>query len=142
MGTRADFYVGRGESAEWLGSVAFDGYPDRRLPELECADEAGYRAAVAKILEADHATHPSDGWPWPWLDSHTTDYAYAFDGGDVWTSNFGYRWLTRAEALDHERDDDEEPKRTVFPNMKDRQNVTFGRRSGILIFGLRGPAEH
>jgi hypothetical protein len=27
MGTRADFYVGRGKDAEWLGSVAFDGYP-------------------------------------------------------------------------------------------------------------------
>lgn len=27
MGTRADFYVGRGESAEWLGSIAWDGYP-------------------------------------------------------------------------------------------------------------------
>lgn len=28
MGTRADFYVGRGKDAEWIGSVAFDGYPD------------------------------------------------------------------------------------------------------------------
>jgi len=28
MGTRADFYVGRGETAEWVGSVAWDGYPN------------------------------------------------------------------------------------------------------------------
>jgi hypothetical protein len=28
MGTRADFYVGRGETAEYLGSIAWDGYPD------------------------------------------------------------------------------------------------------------------
>jgi hypothetical protein len=28
MGTRADFYVGRGPNAEWIGSIAFDGYPD------------------------------------------------------------------------------------------------------------------
>jgi hypothetical protein len=27
MGTRADFYIGRGTEAEWLGSVAWDGYP-------------------------------------------------------------------------------------------------------------------
>jgi hypothetical protein len=27
MGTRADFYVGRGGQAEWLGSIAWDGYP-------------------------------------------------------------------------------------------------------------------
>ena len=26
MGTRADFYIGSGKDAEWLGSVAFDGY--------------------------------------------------------------------------------------------------------------------
>jgi len=33
MGTRADFYVGMGKDAEWLGSVAWDGYEwaDRRL---------------------------------------------------------------------------------------------------------------
>lgn len=28
MGTRADFYVGRGTEAEWIGSIALDGYPD------------------------------------------------------------------------------------------------------------------
>lgn len=28
MGTRADFYVGRGPDAEWIGSTAWDGYPD------------------------------------------------------------------------------------------------------------------
>ena len=27
MGTRADFYVGRGEKAEWVGSIAMDGVP-------------------------------------------------------------------------------------------------------------------
>lgn len=28
MGTIADFYVGRGPKAEWIGSIAWDGYPD------------------------------------------------------------------------------------------------------------------
>jgi len=28
MGTRADFYVGIGPEAEWVGSIAYDGYPD------------------------------------------------------------------------------------------------------------------
>lgn len=28
MGTRADFYVGKGPNAEWLGSTAMDGYPE------------------------------------------------------------------------------------------------------------------
>ena len=35
MGTRADFYVGRGDAAEWIGSIAYDGYPfyKPQLPE-------------------------------------------------------------------------------------------------------------
>jgi hypothetical protein len=38
MGTRADFYVGRGPDAEWLGSVAMDGYPSGVFgaPTLNC----------------------------------------------------------------------------------------------------------
>lgn len=28
MSTRADFYVGRGAEAEWIGSISWDGYPD------------------------------------------------------------------------------------------------------------------
>ena len=28
MGTRADFYVGKGKDSEWLGSIAWDWYPD------------------------------------------------------------------------------------------------------------------
>jgi hypothetical protein len=28
MGTRADFYIGCGRDSEWIGSIAWDGYPD------------------------------------------------------------------------------------------------------------------
>ncbi len=28
MGTRADFYIGRGPTAEWIGSLPLDGYPE------------------------------------------------------------------------------------------------------------------
>ncbi len=34
MGTRADFYVGLGEQAEWLGSVAWDGNPDNDVAAI------------------------------------------------------------------------------------------------------------
>ena len=51
MGTRADFYIGRGQDAEWLGSVAWDGYEweadDSDLMQAKTADE--FRAAVAAI---------------------------------------------------------------------------------------------
>lgn len=52
MGTRADFYIGRGPDAEWLGSVAWDGYEwdaeDSDLMTAKTADE--FRAAVAAIV--------------------------------------------------------------------------------------------
>ena len=116
MGTRADFYIGTGETAEWIGSVAWDGYEwdeDKDCPLMTAKTEEEYRAAVAEIAkERDDWTAPEQGWPWPWKDSGTTDYAYYFENGAV-------------SAKD--RDD--------WPNMESRQNVTFGKRSGLILFG-------
>ena len=87
MGTRADFYVGRGRSAQWLGSIAYDG----REPEVfrGCVAEKDYRKRVADWMkDRDDATYPVDGWPWPWEDSCITDVAYAFDEGLVWMTSY------------------------------------------------------
>ncbi len=130
MGTRADFYVGTGESAEWLGSIAFDGY---RIDEMKvdrakgdadgdacwkiktATSEVEFREGVSDLLKVnDDATYPDQGWPWPWDDSHTTDYAYAFTDGAC----KAFPWGKGAE----------------WPNMKDRQNVTLGKRSGVMVF--------
>ncbi len=130
MGTRADMYVGRGPEAEWLGSIAWDGYPDG-IPDpiSEATDEASFRAAVAEFIASrDDGTKPEQGWPWPWEDSGTTDYAYAFDGGEVYISGFGGAWFKPGEE-----DVDHEVKTAEFPNMRDRMNVTLGERSGITI---------
>lgn len=139
MGTRADFYVGRGKDAEWLGSVAWDGYPtgfDDNQALFDATTEEEYRAAVAAELDGrEDATKPEDGWPWPWDDSNTTDYAYAFDGGKVYGSSFGGSWFDAANARDDDGDEEDGGEPAVFPNMKDRQNVTFGARSGIIIVG-------
>lgn len=133
MGTRADFYVGRGATAEWLGSIAMDGYPEGGAvePTLTGADtEEGYRRAVEALLATDsYATRPSQGWPWPWDDSCTTDYAYAWDGDRVWGSCFGHRWFDAREPQPEE----DTPKEAVFPNMKSRANVTMGPRSGLIV---------
>jgi hypothetical protein len=131
MGTRADFYVGRGENAEWLGSIAYDGYPDgpRAVAILGSTNEASFRDRVIAAVAHDDGTKPEDGWPWPWDTSHTTDYAYAFDDGTVYISCFGCAWFKSGEVAFHD-------KSAVFPNMKDRKNVTLGHRSGMLI--LRG----
>ena len=136
MGSRADFYVGRGPSAEWLGSIPFDGYPDGNPePVLDIADEQAFREAVEKILveEADVATRPSMGWPWPWDDSCTSDFAYCFAEGRVWAHCFGRLIDPKAEVDDR---DDEGPKQ-AFPNMSARRELTLGPRSGLLVVALR-----
>ena len=130
MGTRADFYVGRGKDAEWLGSIAMDGYPDKPgHPQslLGVKNEEDFRTRVEEILHLDHATRPNQGWPWPWETSCTTDYAYAYDD-DLFVSCFGSVWVN-ARALTA----GESPE---FPNMKDIQNVTLGERSGAVVVGV------
>ena len=142
MGTRADFYIGRGKGAEWLGSIAWDGDAGSVLVHngvatalSKAADADAFKAAVvAEHADKQDFTRPEQGWPWPWEDSRTTDYAYAFDEGQVWMSNFGHRWLTVAEAIAGV--DDDVPNKVEFPNMKERQNVTLGERSGVLVFGI------
>lgn len=139
MGTRADFYVGRGEKAEWLGSVAWDGYPDGMPdPVLDQKEEAAFRSTIADFLTSrDDATTPDKGWPWPWNDSRTTDYAYAFDEGKTWVCSFGGKWY---EARDPKVNEDEDrAKVAVFPNMASRKNVARGSsRSGTIVIS-RGP---
>lgn len=131
MGTRADFYVGRGKDAKWLGSVGLDGYPsgiDANV--LAARSEVDFVAAVSAALSSDRsATLPEQGWPWPWNDSLTTDYAYAFDDGKVWASYFGHGWF---DPLQEEPEHDEN-KTAVFPDMSAIKSVTFGPRSGLIV---------
>lgn len=133
MGTRADFYDGRGLDAEWLGSIAWDGYPGG-IPRdlLEATDAALFRNQVTIFLASrEDATLPERGWPWPWEDSGTTDYAYALDEGKVWGSCFGYEWFDATQPEPEDRGS----KVAVFPNMKDRQNVRWDKGSGVIILG-------
>lgn len=89
MGTRADFYVGVGFEAEWIGSVAYDGdwfacvaqkrgsHPDARI--MRARTEASFRRHVAAMLaKRDDAIFPDMGWPWPWPSSTLSDCVYAF----------------------------------------------------------------
>ena len=125
MGTRADFYVGKGAEAEWLGSIAFDGYPDGVSTGIFVTiNEEAYRREVEKFLSASaHATEPEMGWPWPWEDSSTTDYAYAFFDGSVHASGFGSPWFDPKR----EQPESDDGPRPTFPDMCARKNVTFGR---------------
>ena len=134
MGTRADFYVGRDpETMEWVGSIAWDGDPDGLPKEvIGATEEQDYRQRVIAVLaEEDHATTPAQGWPWPWVDSGTTDYAYAFDGGKVYASCAGSAWFDPF----HEPEEHDPTHKVSFPNMAMIQKVTFGKRSGLMIIG-------
>lgn len=119
MGTRADFYIGRGQDAEWLGSVAWDGYEWAEeegcdLMQAKTPDE--FRATVAAIqAERKDFTTPAEGWPWPWDDSNTTDYAYVFHDGAVEIPRESVDWL---------------------PNMAARKNVQWNSaKGGIFVVG-------
>jgi hypothetical protein len=129
MSSRADFYVGRGEDAIWLGSIALDGYPDQFLrpsnPEwrefmlLPASEQYDGRerpsayldmpfaenpimvaatsdefiaAALALIDGRDDGTPAANGWPWPWKDSSTSSFVYAFDDGQLYVSQSGGPW--------------------------------------------------
>lgn len=137
MGTRADFYVGRGVDAEWLGSIAWDGYPDGISDVvLKATTVADYRAAVAQFFSArKDVTLPEQGWPWPWNDSRTTDFAYAFAGEKVHGSCFGSAWFDPLK--ESEGPTNEHKKTAVFPDMTARLNVTLGPRSGLIVVGVK-----
>ena len=140
MGTRADFYVGRDTSAEWIGSIAWDGYRDGiDAAVLSASDESSYREAVAKFLaDRDDATLPEQGWPWPWDDSSTSDCSYWFFDGTVWDERRGtYQPCSEAQPETDEAYEASVANATVisFPNMKDRKAVTLGRRSGLIVLG-------
>lgn len=132
MGTRADFYVARGANAEWIGSIAWDGYP-KEIPEeiLKAKSEEEYKKNVEAFLEKrDDGTLPTQGWPWPWEDSGTTDYAYAFDNGDVYACSYGLKWFLPLQEEEPESDVEE----AIFPNMANKQRVAMGERSGLITF--------
>ena len=134
MGTRADFYVGIGKESEWIGSIAWDGYPDGTPDShgiFKAKTELEFREFVLAMIKKEEGTTPDMGWPWPWEDSLTTDYAYAWNGKDV-RASCGREWFDPLKEPDEEDDDYKLPKTAVFPNMRDKQNVTLGPRSGLI----------
>lgn len=142
MGTRVDFYIDR----EWIGSLALDGSRIHKMEERHAdksddnrccwrvktaTSEAEFRRAVADLLKInDDATVPSDGWPWPWDDSRTTDRAVAFTGGAV----KHYAW---GKELVDGNDEAEGPELPGgWPDMTDVQSVVLGtKRDGVIVLG-------
>lgn len=147
MGTRADFYVGRGTNAEWLGSIAWDGYPDGiDAAILATTTEPEFREKVSTFLNREDGTLPErDGWPWPWKTSYLTDYVYALDEGHVFICNFDRPWQTLAEYQAEQAQDDyvDVPKANhEWPLRGGKaQGEILGKRSGVIVLraGEDGP---
>lgn len=99
-----------------------------------------FRIAISVILMGrDDATRPEQGWPWPWEDSATTDYAYCLNDGKVEVYCFG-RPVTFDSDGRSVDEAEQAPKRTDWRNMRDVQKVTLGERSGLIVFpGLKLP---
>lgn len=135
MGTRADFYIGLGKDAEWLGSIAWDGYPGGiDAAVMDAGTEQEFRANLLSFFDGrDDVTPPERGWPWPWNDSRTTDYSYWFSDGKVFVSCCGHKPAPHPLADDEGEEDDPNVPDGEFPDMTNRKNVRFDRGSGILI---------
>jgi hypothetical protein len=152
MGTRADFYVGIGKKAKWIGSVAWDGQPSglvpdsqqtvetdlRKIPVLTAKTEKQFREAVKNLLKGrDDGTTPRMGWPWPWKNSQSTDYAYCFVekfNGCNENMVVAVRWgkgFWRATA--QEPTPENLAYSLEWPDMSKKQKVTYGPRSGTII---------
>lgn len=145
MGTRADFYRELDGKLDWLGSIAWDGYPSG-LPDLIGANsEADYLSRVAELSERDDWTSPETGWPWPWKTSKTTDCAYVYreECDRVLLSWFGCPWLD-ARAYEEMTEEEGETARAEavygtpeFQNMEGCSAPAGSERSGVILVGVK-----
>jgi len=94
MMTKADFYIGTGIAANWIGSIFSDGYVNGILLDiLICNNPTLYEELVVDFIKERKGVIKTDGakWPWLWPDSRMTDYSYMFlpDHHKVFASNYG-----------------------------------------------------
>jgi len=90
---KADFYIGQGPEANWIGSVTYDGYPESiPLEILICTNPTLFEELVVEFIESKNGIVKTNGqrWPWLWQDSRMTDFSYFFDStwNDVVMSSY------------------------------------------------------
>lgn len=149
MGTRADFYVGLNPKiSDWIGSIAYDGYPygdmkgskvlTLNMEEILLLENlARYKGQVKQMIKKrKDGTSVKMGWPWPWENSHTTDYSYTFHDNQVFVSNWGCEWMTVKDFLNTKKRHKffcRNGCKRDFPDMTSIRNVNLGKRSGIMF---------
>lgn len=139
MGTRADFYIKKADEKEliWIASIAWDGYPDGiDCGVLDSKTQSEYIGNLQRFLkDRNDVTLPERGWPWPWDNSSTTDFAYCFVDGRVLTNNFGHGWHVYIK----DQDNDNAPMvwEYEFPDMSKIKNVRYDKGSGAIFLSIR-----
>ena len=124
MGTRADFYIGKGKDSRWVGSVSHDGYANGVAEVLRATCEEDFLEA---IRELETYIDPSQGWPWPWKTSKTTDYSY------YWTDE-GLIILHFYHGKDFSHGEDTAPDHYGIGGLQNPNNVTT---AGMLILSVK-----
>lgn len=140
MGTRCDFYLGRGPAARYLGSIGHDAYVDAMAERFENVhSEAEFESRLQLVFSEYGEIPASKGWPWPWRDSATTDTVVAFDQGQCWTRHPDNVWALLSTF------DEPTDQPCVFADMRSEQEATpEGRLRLRLRYGADlavGPKE-
>ena len=94
---RADFFLSRGGDAEWLGSIAWGGYPDSAAIHTiaGASSPEDYASRVAALLNAtEGSTSPTRGHdaPWPGVGHASSRAAYYTGRGTGKTIDYVYVW--------------------------------------------------
>lgn len=109
MGTRAAFFIGDFrdvEKREWLGCIAWDGYPDGVPGIVAATSEQTFRDAVAELSTRDDFAPPTGPFPFPWMDDLClTDCTYCWHEGEVWCE-YDRRFVPLARTLGADIDDE------------------------------------
>lgn len=137
MGTRCDFYLGRGLQAKYLGSVGHDAFADEMAVVFaDITTEEQFTERLKEVFSQYGEIAAHHGWPWPWPSSVLTDTVVAFDEGRAWLRvkrDGESRWAPASNL------DDVSDMRCEFANMLEQEQSTAGgrlrialRRAGIL----------
>lgn len=110
MGTRAQFFLGDPrdlEKRKWLGTVAWDGYPNGDIGEAlgDATTEKEFLIGVKMIQDDrnDFCDPEKNGFPFPWTENlFLTDCTYAWFDGKVQFTYFNRGFISLQEYLSSE----------------------------------------
>lgn len=138
MGSRASFWVGNPQDLsqrQWLGCVAFDGYPEG-FEGLDTIDsEVKFREFVEAQSSRDDFAAPENGWPYPWDDNiFLTDYTYAFFDGILNIACFRHGFFTLSQY--NEKGIDEIPE-SLPSNIPAPSKYNRDQPDSIIMIGFK-----